>query len=102
MQGSTERRPLMDPITTALVAGAAAALKDMASDAVKAAYKGLKGLLGEKLSSLANLEEDPNDEDYRKATSKELHKKGLAQDPAVLEKAKELTAVLEREPPERL
>src|SRR5215208_5803796 len=32
------------------------ALKEMASDAVKAAYKGLKGLLGEKLSSLANLE----------------------------------------------
>src|SRR4051812_9712825 len=92
----------MDPVTTALVAGAAAALKDMASDAVKAAYHGLKGLLSGKVASLTNLEEDPDDEDYRKATSKELHKKGLTEDPIVLEKAEQLTAALEREPPERL
>ncbi|ACL60934.1 hypothetical protein [Methylobacterium nodulans] len=92
----------MDPITTALVAGAAVALKDVASDAVKAAYHGLKDLIKNKITSLTNLEDDPKDEDYRRATSKELNKKGLDKDPAVLEKAKELTSALEREPPERV
>jgi hypothetical protein len=92
----------MDPITTALVAGAAFVLKGVASEAVKDAYKGLKDLLAGKLSSLANLEDDPADEDYRKAAGKELQKKGLADDPAVLGKASELTQAIEREPPERL
>jgi hypothetical protein len=92
----------MDPITTALIAGAAFVLKGAASEAVKDAYKGLKDILAGKLSSLANLEEDPADEDYRKAAEKELQKKGLAKDPAVLGKARELTQAIEREPPDRL
>jgi hypothetical protein len=93
----------MDPITTALVAGATFVLKSFASEAVRDAYKGLRDLLTGKLSSLANLEEDPADEDYRKAAEKELQKKkGLAEDPAVLEKASELTQAIEREPKDRL
>jgi hypothetical protein len=92
----------MDPITTALVAGAAFLLKGMASEAVKDAYKGLRDLLADKLSSLTNLEEDPADEDYRKAADKELQKKGLAKDPTVLGKASELAQIIEREPVERL
>jgi hypothetical protein len=92
----------MDPITTALVAGATFVLKGVASEAVKDAYKGLKDLLAGKLSSLTNLEEDPADEDYRKAAEKELQKKGVAQDPAVLGKANELSQAIEREPKDRL
>jgi hypothetical protein len=59
----------MDPVTlivTALVAGAAAGLKDTATSAVKDAYNGLKGLLGRKLAGqpagevmLAQHETDP-------------------------------------------
>jgi hypothetical protein len=92
----------MEPITTALVAGAAFLLKGVASEAVKDAYKGLKDLLMDRLSSLANLEEDPEDQDYRKAAERELQKKGLAENHAVLEKASELMQVIEREPADRL
>src|SRR5690242_19512837 len=92
----------MDPITTALAAGAAILLKGIASEAVKDAYGGLKHLLVSSLASIANLEEDPDDEDYRKATEKEIQKKGLADDPAILKKAQELTLAIGREPPARL
>ena len=59
----------MDPVTlivTALVAGAAAGMKDTASSAIKDAYNGLKGLVGRKLAGrpggelvLARHEQDP-------------------------------------------
>ncbi len=92
----------MEPISAVLAAGAAFVLKGMASEAVEDAYKALKGLLTGKLSSLANLEEDPTDEDYQRAAEKELQKKGLADDPAVLEMARLLTQSIEHEAPERL
>ena len=92
----------MDPITTALVAGAAFVLKGVASETVKDTYKSLKDLLAGRLSSLTNLEDDPTDEDYRKAAEKELQKKGLADDPTVLGRAGELTQAIEREPTELL
>lgn len=92
----------MDPITTALVAGATFVLKGVASEAVKDAYRGLRDLLVGKLTSLPNLEEEPEDQDYRKAAEKELQKKGLAEDSGVLEKASELTQAIEREPADRL
>ena len=100
--GTPREDTAMDPITTALTAGAAFVLKEAASEAVKDAYKGLKGLLAGRLSSLATLEEDPEDEDYRRAAEKEVQKKGLADDPAVLGKAAELTQAVEREPPDAL
>jgi len=93
---------IMDPITTALVGGSTFVLKGIASEALKDAYKGLKDILVDALSSLTNLEDDPTDVDYRKATAKELLKKGLAEDPMVLEKASELTRVIAQEPPETL
>jgi hypothetical protein len=92
----------MEPITMALVAGATFLLQGVASEAMKDAYKGLKDLLASKLTSLANLEDDPADEDYREAAEKELQKKGLAQDPGVLAKAELLTQALAQEPPEQL
>ena len=88
----------MDPIVTAVAAGAAFVIKGLGSEALKDAYKGLKDLLVGKLSSLANLEDDPADEDYRKAAEKELQKKGLARDPAVLGLAAKLTQAIELEP----
>src|SRR4051794_38618289 len=93
------KEDIMKPITTALEAGAAFLLKGMASEAVKDAYKSLRDLLVHRLSSLANLEEDPEDRDYRKAAEKELQKKGLAENRTVLEKASELMQVIKREPP---
>jgi hypothetical protein len=92
----------MDPITTVLASGAAFILTGAATEAVKDAYKALKDVLSGRLLSLANLEEDPADEDYRKATGKELQNKALAVDPVVQEKANDLAQAIEREPPERL
>jgi hypothetical protein len=92
----------MDPVLAALAAAAAFTVKGMASEAVQDAYQALKGLVAGKLTSLANLEGDPTDEDYQKATEMELQKKRLAEDPAVLEKASLLTQAIEREPPEHL
>jgi hypothetical protein len=89
-------------IVAALAAGAVASVKDTASQAVKDAYKGLKGLLVGKLPSLHSLEEDPRDEDVRKVAAKELEKKGLAADTSVVEKVRDLIEALEREPAERL
>lgn len=91
----------MDPITTALAA-AAFLLKGMASEAVKDAYKGLKDLLSANVSSLAKLEEDPEDPDHRKATEEELRKKGLIDNSSVLEKTRELAQAIESEPADRL
>jgi hypothetical protein len=92
----------MDPITTALAAGTGYVLNGMAGEAVKDAYKALRDLLVGKLSSLVNLEEDPEDEDYRKAAEKELQRKGLADDTEVLEKAGSLLRMIEQESPEKL
>lgn len=93
---------IVSAIGEALAIGAAAGAQNVASDAVSAAWHGLKSLLAGRLTSLANLEEDPTDEAYRKAAEAELRKKGLAEDPAILEKARELLAAIEREPEERL
>lgn len=92
----------MEPITTIIVAGATVAFQEITSDTVKDAYHALRDIIKNNITSLANLEEAPDDEDYRKAANKELSKKGLNQDPAVLEKVKLLKDALEREPSERL
>ncbi len=47
----------MDPITTALAAGATFVLKGVASEAAKDAYRALRDALVSRLSSLPNLEE---------------------------------------------
>lgn len=82
-----------------LAAGAAAGLKETASDAVKSAYAGLKAILAGKLSSLANLEEHPDDPDYQSAAKKEISHKGLIGDGKLVDKARELIEAIEREAP---
>jgi hypothetical protein len=95
----------MDPVSaivSALTAGAAASAEGVASDAVKTLYAGLKKILSGKLTSLSNLEEEPADEDYRRAVQKEISRKGLADEPEVLDQVGKLTQALEQEKPDRL
>jgi hypothetical protein len=95
----------MDPVSAlvvALAAGVVAGLKEAASDAVKSAYAGLKSLLAGRLSSLANLEENPDDPDYQAAAKKELARKGLASDPDVVARARELVEAIERDDQDQL
>lgn len=95
----------MDPISlivAALTAGASAALKDTASDAIKDAYAGLKTLLRRKLgaqpdvqSTLDKHEEAP--EVYEKALEHELGNAAIADDKEVVAAAQELMAQIDPE-----
>ena len=96
---------MIDPISliiTALVAGATAAAKDTAEQAVKDAYKGLKELIKNKFASepkaqmvLEEHETDP--ETYGAALKKKLIEAGLDKDAEIIKLAQEL---LEKEKPE--
>lgn len=95
----------MDPTTAivaAISAGAAASAKGIAGDAVSSLYAGLKKLIAGRLASLAIIEDDPHDDDFLAAARKEVAKKGLADDPAVMDHVGKLTEALEHEAPDRL
>ena len=91
----------MEPILTLLAAGAAAALSDVAGQAVKDAYAGLKSVLAGRLASLGLIEQDPKNETFRKAVAEEMQKKDLTADAEVLAKLDALTKALEQEPPDQ-
>jgi hypothetical protein len=85
----------MDPISiivTALVTGAAAALKPAAKEAVKGAYAGLKGLIQHKFGhvDVAVLETDPTSQAQQAVVKEDLEKAGAGQDEEVLRLAKAL------------
>jgi hypothetical protein len=93
----------MDPITlivSALVAGAAAATKDTASEAIKDAYHSLKNLLMGKFAgkpkaqaALVDYEEDP--ETYEKPLKKALTETHIDQDQDILEAAQKLMTLVQ-------
>jgi len=93
----------VDPVTlivAALVAGAAAGLKDTASSAMKDAYNGLKGLVQQKLRGrpdgelvLARHEQDPKVWD--KPLVQELTAARAADDPALVTAAQALMQLLD-------
>jgi hypothetical protein len=93
----------VDPVTlivAALVAGAAAGLKDSASSAVKDAYNGLKGLARGRLAGrpggelvLARHEQDA--QVWDKPLVQELTQAGAAGDPALVAAAQALMQLLD-------
>jgi len=93
----------MDPITlilTALVSGAAASVKDTASQAVKEGYNGLKTLIQSKLAgrsaaetALAQFEEDPDV--WKAPLEKELKKAGIAQDKEIIDTAQKVMTLVQ-------
>lgn len=96
----------MDPLTlivTALVAGAAAAAKEVGGEAVKNAYNGLKTLISGKFGAKANVEaaiasvEQKPDSDNRKGVLKEeLEAAGADKDAELLKQAQALVELLEK------
>jgi hypothetical protein len=96
----------MDPITiiaTAVVAGAAAASKDVAAQAVRDAYAGLKALIVRRFGGEADVEdavqgvEKKPESDAREAVLKEeLEGAGADQDAEVLKQAQALLELLEK------
>ena len=96
----------MEPISLivgALVMGATAAVQKIGGQAVEDAYKGLRTLIVDRYKrSVAALEEDPSSETQKKAVEGTLAKTDVANDPEVLQKARDLTQALEKVPPETL
>ena len=94
----------MDPITlivTALAAGAAVAAKDVATDAVRDAYAGLKALVIRKFGSsgaveanLQQVEAEPENEIWQAALQQGLTQAGADADQAVLTQAHSLLDLL--------
>lgn len=85
----------MDPISAiaaALAAGATAALKDSATDAIKTAYRGLKDLVAAKFSSVnvGQLEAKPESEARRALVAEDLAEAGAVDDAELLAAAKTL------------
>ena len=90
---------MVDPITLivgALAAGAAAAAKDVVSQAVKDAYNGLKTLICSKFESKPNvgaslqiLEAKPDSTDIQEVVEKALKEAGADQDEEIKTKTQE-------------
>jgi hypothetical protein len=90
----------MDPISlivTALAAGASAAVRDTASQAVKDGYTGLKAVIMRKLGSSPTAKEiierhEEAPEVWEKPLAAELEKAGVGDDDEVIRLAEELMA----------
>jgi hypothetical protein len=94
----------MDPLTlivTALVSGAAAALKPTAEQAVKDAYAGLKEVILRKWSSvnLDVVESNPASQKRQEVLKEDLEKAQAAKDLDVLERAKHVVEAVRRHDP---
>jgi len=75
--------PILTTILSALVAGAAAKAKDVASKAVSDAYNGLKSLLIRKLGksgAVQSVEDEPDSDPASAALAEALARQGLAED----------------------
>ena len=95
----------MDALTslvTALAAGAAAALKRTAEQAVKDSYTALKGLIQRKYAqvSLDQLEANPSSKNRRGVVEEDLVAAGTDQDTEVLQQAQTLLETIQHQAPE--
>lgn len=97
----------MDPITlmvTAITAGAAAALKPTAEQAVKDAYAALKTVIRDRYTRVATsvetLEQKPKDEPRRKILEEELAESDAIMDETVLSQAQALLKAIQDHAPE--
>jgi hypothetical protein len=92
----------MEPITTsvvaALVAGAVAAAKDVATSAIKDAYQGLKRLLSTRYAgtddAIAKIEAKPEAAEEVKKLATHLERAGGADDPTLKDAAQALLAAI--------
>lgn len=88
-------------ILTAIIAGATAAVEPTTTDLVKEAYAGLKSLIKRKWNHVAveALERDPASKAQRIAVEETLQKSGAGTDLELLEKAKEVVAIVRERAP---
>jgi hypothetical protein len=95
--------PVSAAIVGALVAGAVASLKGVASEAVTDAYKGLRTLIVDRYKragAVAAVEEDPTSEAGKAVLAEAVTKSGAAADAEVQRRAEELSRALDALPGE--
>jgi hypothetical protein len=105
LEGSFARESTMEPISALVAivaAGASAALSEVATDAVKSAYAGVKAILADKLRSFSGLESAPKDEAKKQEVVEEMKQTAANDDPEVIDKIRELEAALRSTPPDVL
>jgi hypothetical protein len=95
----------MDPISiiiTALVTGAAAALKPTTEQVIKDAYAGLKALICRKYErvNLSMLESDPTSQARQAVVKEDFEETSVRQDADVLQQAKALLDAIQTHAPE--
>jgi len=96
----------MDPVITnvvsALAAGAAAALKDTASKAVKDAYQGVRTYIQDKFqhADLEPIERKPSSKSKQASLSEDLEDAGAADDEELLERIEVLTDAVGKHDPQ--
>ncbi len=89
----------MEPLTlllNAVIAGAAAALKPAAENAVKDTYNALKEIIKQRWNRVAidHIEGDPTSKARQAALEEDLQKTGAFRDPEVLRQAQQVIAVV--------
>lgn len=94
----------MDPITIivgALVVGAKTGLTDVAGQAIKESYAGLKTLIKDRYqrAPVEMLESEPDDKGRQAILQQDLAKVGADKDPEVLEEAKKVLEAVEKQEP---
>lgn len=92
----------MDPITTAIIAAVAAGITDIGKKAVGDAYQGLKTLIKSKFGqenkiskAITELEASPEAEGRKQILAETVAQQKAAQDPELLNIAKELIRALQ-------
>jgi len=92
----------VDPVTAAIVAGAAAGLTSVASQAVRDAYAGLKALLAARFPrvDVRPVEEVPDSAAKQASLAKDLARFGADRDAEVVRLAEALVAAIAREAPQ--
>jgi len=94
--------PISATIVSAIALGAAAALKEVSSQAVRDAYAGLKTLIQRKYAKvpLAQLEENPASKARRAVVEEELTAAGAEHDEELLQHAKAVVEAVQQHAPE--
>jgi hypothetical protein len=94
---------IISVVATSIALGAAAGLKDTASNVVKDSYAALKNFLRRKLPSVlpsvAQLEQAPESKARLAVVEEELNKTGAANDTELLNRARELLELIEKQAP---
>lgn len=92
-----------NPVTTALILGALAALQKTAGQVVEDAYAGLKTLLISRFqatkAAVNALEENPDDPDARQFVEAKVNSTRATADPEVLQQAKTLLRLVKEQAP---